>query len=135
MIAPKEKTTPSDETFNGLVFVVDDEPMLLELAQVVLEPLGFKIRTFRDPATAIRAYQHATPRPDLIITDYAMHHLTGLDLIKACREINPKQKIILVSGTVDASVYRNSTAKPDRFLAKPYQARQLTDLVNAVLAE
>jgi hypothetical protein len=36
---------------------------------------------------------------------------------------------------VDASVYRNSTAKPDRFLAKPYQARQLTDLVNAVLAE
>jgi DNA-binding NtrC family response regulator len=135
MGAPNKKTTPPANNGKTLVFVVDDEPMLLELAQVVLEPLGFKIRTFRDPETAIRAYQHADPRPDLIITDYAMHHLNGLDLIKACREVNPRQKVILVSGTVDASVYRNSAVKPDRFLAKPYQARQLTDLVNAVLAQ
>jgi len=36
---------------------------------------------------------------------------------------------------VDETIYGNAEQKPDRFLAKPYQARQLGDLVRAVLAE
>jgi CheY-like chemotaxis protein len=124
----------SDDT-RPLVFAVDDEPMLLELVVLVLEPLGFQVRTFRDPDTAVRAFGLATPPPDLIVTDYAMHTMNGMDLIQACRRINPQQKIILVSGTVDETIYRGAEDKPDRFLAKPYQARQLGDLVSAVLAE
>jgi DNA-binding NtrC family response regulator len=61
--------------------------------------------------------------------------MTGLDLIRGCRQIHPKQKIILVSGTVDEEVYQNSRIKPDRFLAKPYQSRQLISLVRSVLEE
>jgi len=118
-----------------LIFAVDDEPMLLELVAAVLEPLGFRVRTFRDPDTAIRAFGLAKPPPVLIVTDYAMHTMNGMDLIQACRRINPSQKILLVSGTVDETIFGNAEQKPDRFLAKPYQARQLGDLVRAVLAE
>jgi len=118
-----------------LIFAVDDEPMLLELIELVLEPLGFRVRTFRDPDTAVRAFSLTTPPPVLIVTDYAMHTMTGMDLIQACRRINPRQKIILVSGTVDEAIYGNAENKPDRFLAKPYKAKQLADLVRAVLAE
>ncbi len=118
-----------------LVFAVDDEPMLLELVVLVLEPLGFRVRTFRDPVTAIRAFELTAPPPVLIVTDYAMHTMTGLDLIKACRRINPQQRIILVSGTVDETIYRETEHKPNRFLSKPYKARQLADLVRAVMAE
>jgi two-component system cell cycle sensor histidine kinase/response regulator CckA len=116
-----------------LVFAVDDEPMLLELLALVLDPLGFRVRTFRDPATAIRAFGLQDPPPALIVTDYAMHNLTGMDLIRECRRINPKQKIIMVSGTVDESIYRHSAQKPDRFLPKPYQGKQLAELVREVL--
>jgi hypothetical protein len=39
----------------------------------------------------------------------------------------------MLSGTVDESICRDSPVKPDRFLAKPYQARQFTTLVQSVL--
>jgi CheY-like chemotaxis protein len=117
-----------------LIFVVDDEPMLLELASVILEPLGYRVKTFRDPQSAVEAFTSSEPQPSLIITDYAMHSMNGMDLIKACRKIQPQQRILMVSGTVDESIFRNSNVKPDRFLAKPYQAKQLVDLVAALLS-
>jgi CheY-like chemotaxis protein len=52
------------------VFVVDDEPMLLELAAAVLESVGCEVRTFRDPELALKAFPSAPP--DVVITDYAM---------------------------------------------------------------
>jgi DNA-binding NtrC family response regulator len=125
----------SDDDSRPLIFAVDDEPMLLELVVLVLEPLGFRVRTFRDPNTAVRAFGLTTPPPVLIVTDYAMHTMNGMDLIQSCRRINPRQKIIMVSGTVDETIYHHAKQKPDRFLAKPYQAKQLADLVRAVLAE
>lgn len=117
-----------------VVFAVDDEPMLLELVALVLEPLGYRVRTFRDPATAVRAFALANPPPVIIVTDYAMHNMSGMDLIRECRRINPKQKIILVSGTVDEGIYRDSDVKPNYFLAKPYQAKELADLVRSMTA-
>jgi CheY-like chemotaxis protein len=116
-----------------LVFVVDDEPMLLELASLIVEPLGCRVKTFRDPTTAVREFSLANPLPALVITDFAMHQMNGLDLIRDCRRINPKQRILLVSGTVDAGIFRDSPQKPDAFLAKPYQAAELADLVKALL--
>lgn len=135
MSLPATNPKPSGEGSRPLVFAVDDEPMLLELVVLVLEPCGFRVRTFRDPDTAVRAFDLSRPRPALIVTDYAMHTMNGMDLIQACRRIQPQQKIILVSGTVDETIYHGAEQRPDRFLAKPYQARQLADLVRAVLAE
>ena len=118
-----------------LVFVVDDEPMLLELASMIVGPLGYRVRTFRDPMTAIHEYSQSTPLPALVITDFAMHQMNGLDLIRDCRRLNPSQKVLLVSGTVDATVYRNSPYKPNAFLAKPYQTQDLVDAVTALLVQ
>jgi CheY-like chemotaxis protein len=122
-------------TAGGLLYVVDDEPVLLELAVTLLEPLGYQTKTFRNPESALEAFRVADPRPALVITDYAMHTMNGLELIEECRRIHPGQKTILLSGTVDAGIYRDSAQKPDRFLAKPYHARQFVSLVQAVLKD
>jgi two-component system response regulator YesN len=116
-----------------LLFVVDDEPMLLELLVMILQPAGFRVQTYRDPLAAVRAFSLATPLPDLIITDYAMHRMNGLDLIRDCRQIHPQQKILMVSGTVDESIYADAPQRPDAFLAKPYSAVELKALVNKLL--
>lgn len=121
---------------NGpLIYAVDDEPMLLELATMILQPQGFRVETFRDPLAAVRAFSLANPLPALIVTDFAMHRMNGLDLIRDCRLIHPEQKILMVSGTVDESVYLNSPHKPDAFLAKPYTAPELTALVKQLLPQ
>jgi two-component system cell cycle sensor histidine kinase/response regulator CckA len=114
------------------IFVVDDEPMLLEMAVMILEPLHFRVRTFRDPQTAVAEFSAANPRPALIVTDYAMHSMSGMDLIRECRRIHPKQKIILLSGTVDESIYTKAEVKPDRFLAKPYQVSDFVTLIQSL---
>ena len=129
----KANNSKSGKAPGALIYVVDDEPMLLELASVILEPLGYKVQTFRDPQSAVTAFTSSKPHPSLIITDYAMHSMTGMDLIEACRKIKPQQRVLLVSGTVDENIYRNAKSKPDRFLAKPYQAKQLVDLVEDLL--
>src|ERR1044071_6412457 len=102
----------------GLIYVVDDEVMLLELASIILEPRGYVVRTFRDPTAALKAFTNADPRPSLLITDYAMHQMNGLALMAACRRVEPGQKVLLISGTVDEDIYQNSSCKPDGFVAK-----------------
>jgi CheY-like chemotaxis protein len=109
--------------------------MLLELASMIVEPLGFRVRTFRDPVTALREYSLSQPLPVLVITDFAMHQMNGMDLIRDCRKINPRQKVLLVSGTVEASIYRDSPHKPDAFLAKPYQTQELVNAVHTLVAK
>ena len=128
-----KKANPQEKIVPALIYVVDDEAMLLELAKVILAPLGYKVQTFRDPDAAVETYQKTDQRPELIITDYSMHNMTGMDLIAECRRLQPSQKIILVSGTVGEEIYRDSAVKPDRFLAKPYEIRQLTDTIRTLL--
>jgi two-component system OmpR family response regulator len=128
----------SQATFNGSVdpaatiFVVDDEPMLLDLAAAILEPLGFNVQTFRDPKRALREFPAA--RPVIVVTDYAMGEMNGLDLVRECRLVNPRQKTLLLSGTVDETIYDGVPVKPDRFLAKPYQVRDFIESVQELVA-
>ena len=135
MHEPKANSLGSGQSSGALIYVVDDEPMLLELASVILEPLGYTVETFRAPETALRAFRAAEPPPALIITDYAMHTMTGLDLAEACRQIWPRQKVLLVSGTVGPDIFGVADDKPVRFLGKPYQSMQLIDMVKELLAD
>ena len=122
---------PNGETAST-IFVVDDEPMLLEMAAMILEPLGYRVKTFRDPQSALAEFPKV--RPLLLVTDYAMNSMTGMDLIRECKQINPQQKVLLLSGTVDERIYADASAKPDCFLAKPYQVRELVSLVQSLIA-
>jgi two-component system, response regulator YesN len=115
-----------------VVFVVDDEVMLLDLAEVILKPEGFEVRTFRDAETALAEYARAKPPPCAVITDYAMGAMNGLDLIRECRQLHPDQRTILVSGTVDEDIYANMEIKPDCFLSKPYNAEQFVATVRTL---
>jgi CheY-like chemotaxis protein len=128
---PERTESPADA--KTLIYVVDDEAMLLELAAVILEPLGYQVKTFRDPGSALETFMAAQPRPALIITDYAMHSMNGMALIEACRKLEPSQKILLLSGTVGPEIFHDAPVRPDRFLEKPYYARQLIELVKSML--
>jgi len=114
------------------VFVVDDEPMLLELAEAILRPMGCNVYTFRDPELALKEFPKILP--DLVLTDYAMGRMSGMDLIRECRRIHPTQKIILLSGTVDEQVFSDAPVKPNVFMSKPYQIHEFSDAISKLLA-
>ena len=114
-----------------IVFVVDDEPMLLELADAILTPQGYLVRTFRDAESALKEYPAVNPI--VVITDYAMGRMNGMDLIRECRRLNPRQKMILLSGTVDEHIYADAAVKPDQFISKPYQISELAERVRSLI--
>jgi CheY-like chemotaxis protein len=133
MNKPKTESSGRGKGDGPLIYLVDDEPMLLELASVILAPLGYAIETYGSAEAASHAFEIAEPKPALIITDYAMHRMNGLELAETCRRIQPDQKVLLVSGTVGPEVYEGARVLPDRFLAKPYEAKEIIDAVKAVL--
>ena len=135
MNEPRINSLERGQNGGTLIYVVDDEPLLLQLASVILEPLGYTIKTFGAAELALEAFKSEKPPPALIITDYMMHEMTGMELVEACRQIRPGQKTLLVSGTVGEEVFRAVAEKPDRYLGKPYQAKQLIDAVEAMLAD
>ncbi len=113
----------------GSVFVVDDNAMLVELAATVLESAGYCVNQFLDPAEALLAMKSANPKPAVLVTDYDMKGMNGLDLINFSHKVHPALKTILVSGSVDSSVTATHVAQVDRFLGKPYGPAELQSLV------
>jgi len=116
-----------------LIFVVDDQQDMLELAATVLEGEGYEVKTFLSAEAALKAFIAANPRPQLLVTDFCLGRMNGLELIRECRRLNPGQKTIMASGSASGSAPRDPATRPDRFLPKPYWNEQLIDLVRDVL--
>lgn len=117
-----------------LIFLVDDQPVLLDLAEMSLQAENYTLKKFTDPEAALKAFLKARPKPVLLITDYAMGKMNGLELIEKCKEAKPELKSILISGTAGAEIVLESSVKVDRFLGKPYQPPNLAELVRRVLS-
>ena len=128
-----QNNSPATPHKPAVIFLVDDHPTLLDLAEVSLQPDGYTLRKFDDPEVALDAFLKARAKPDLLITDYAMGKLNGIELIERCKAVKPDLKTIIVSGTAGAEVVLGATVKVDRFLGKPYQPLSLAEMVRRVL--
>ena len=135
MAAPQKSAPTQARKRKPLVYLVDDEPTLLDLLEVSLQSDGYTLRKFLDPEEALKSFLSARPSPELLVTDYALGKMNGLDLIEQCKQANPGLKIVMVSGTASAEIALRSHVKVDRFLGKPYQPTTLSELVRAVLEE
>ena len=116
-----------------LIYLVDDQPLLLDLAEMSLLSGGYKLKKFLDPEAALESFLDACPKPALLITDYAMGKMNGLELVERCKAVKPDLKSILVSGTAGAEIMMDSDIKVDRFVGKPYLPTNLAEMVRRVL--
>ena len=129
----KPAVEPGSTASQKSIFVVDDERLLLDLGAALLRPRGYEVRTFINPAQAVATFQNAQPRPDLIITDYSMPEMTGMDLLAAVRAGHAQQRVRLVSGTAGPEVFSDHPEKPDAFLNKPYLVDHFIAVVSQIL--
>ena len=84
--------------------MVDDQPLLLEFAETALNGSGYSIKTFQDPAEALESFRNARNKPVLLISDYAMDKMNGLELIKNIKQKFP-QLLMLVMSMYEETVY------------------------------
>jgi PAS domain S-box-containing protein len=98
---PASADTVSSRTIQGgkeRILFVDDEEMLVELNSQRLERLGYEIVSSTGSREALDIFKADPGRFDLVITDYTMPNMTGLELAQALVEIRPDIPIILCSG-------------------------------------
>lgn len=117
------------------VLLVDDDPTLLACAQERLEDLGCRVTVAHEGREAIEAVRHAPDDYDLVLTDYTMPGLNGVETLAAIRSIHPDQRAILSSGSSEWDCLHGQRMEHCVFLGKPYRAEDLGTAIARVMEE
>ena len=118
------------------IIVVDDEMELANLFKIFLENQGFNAFSFVDPVMALEYFKQTSDKHSLILTDFRMPGICGIDLAKKIREINSKIKIFLMTAFETQGLEDNEDfkiAKIDRLLRKPIRFSDLQEMINDAL--
>jgi len=78
------------------ILIVDDQPEVLMFLQEVLTDQGYEVLTASDGPSGLEAYQQH--RPAFTLTDISMPGMSGLDLLKQIKELNPEAAVMLMTG-------------------------------------
>ena len=119
---------------NARVAVVDDEPDITATLQSILSNLGYRVSAFTDGRVALESIISNPGQFDLIITDYTMPQLTGLEIVQHLRDAGIEIPVILTSGYMGKEI--DNAAKQAgtlEFLAKPINTYQLADAMHRIL--
>jgi CheY-like chemotaxis protein len=119
---------PSAPSLHARILLVDDNVNGLKARKTVLEELGYKIETATGGDDALELF--GRQKFDLVITDYKMSRMDGLELIRILRERTPAIPIILISGFVDALGMNEHNTNADAVIQK--SANEVSHLVRAV---
>jgi len=115
------------------ILVVDDEVSILSITSETLQAYGYNVVTACNGAEAVAIYAQQKKKIAIILTDLSMPVMDGRATIYAMLKINPKAKIIAMSGMDEAeSVAKASTAGIKYFISKPYTAATLLKTLKSI---
>ena len=117
----------------GLVYIVDDEVLIGEVVEAILNLEGYETKVFSNPEQALQAFCEEPRKPELLISDFVMTPMNGMELIGRCKEVMPALKTLLYSGNVGEEITSQYVIKPEAFMSKPFLPRTLIGLVQSVL--
>jgi len=118
------------------ILIADDETHILNVLSIKLQNAGFRIIAVEDGADAYE--QARVTRPDLIITDYQMPLLSGLELCSKL-QCDPVTRdipaIILTARGFSISESDRQSRNIREVMTKPFSPREILDRVHHLLAE
>jgi CheY-like chemotaxis protein/two-component sensor histidine kinase len=114
------------------ILFVDDEPTLIELGQLILGHLGYKVTAVSSSLEALQMLRDHPEQFDLLMTDHSMPQMTGCHLAKEALAIRPDLPVILCSGYGSLMSQQDvKTIGIKQFIRKPYDMA----IIAAVLRE
>lgn len=128
------------------ILIIDDEKDVRESMAKALRRAGFEVSLAETGSAGMNAYRAGSA--DLIITDVIMPGVNGVDFIKQLRQAGCAAPIIAISGggnlepqgyapeaiTTSAYLAAAEKAGADAVLTKPFERKELLELVDSVLA-
>jgi PAS domain S-box-containing protein len=132
---PSQTTLPPAPRKDGLkerfstgetLLVVEDETHLLELVRLTAEKRGFRVFAAKDGVEAIEVYQEHWQEIDTVLLDWGLPRLGGSAVFRKLKEMNPRVKVIGVSGYLDSDLRDNMLREGVQdFLQKPCTANEI----------
>lgn len=116
------------------VLLVDDEPSVLSIVDLVLRRAGYEVIATPDPEKALELARNADVPIDLLLTDVSMPRLEGPELAARIGGISPRTKVLFMTGHAARSAQAGGLPQNALVLRKPFQPRELVQRVQSVLA-
>ncbi len=113
------------------ILVVDDEEELAETVENLLRARGYGVSVAQDGRTALRLAEECLP--DLILLDYELPEMDGLEVIAALRDKEATRHVPVLLATA-GRIAMEDIQKADGFLAKPFPEELLYQMVQRLLA-
>ncbi len=118
-----------------VVLVVDDDAVLVRLAEEVLASIGYEPVGCLGAQEALEVFRAQPERFDALLTDVVMSGTTGPELATELRQLNPALPVILMSGFCGTNLKAVAAAvDASAFLLKPLKAARLAECLAEVFA-
>lgn len=119
----------------GRILVVDDQDDVRTTMCLMLQRAGFEVFDSQTPAEGLDLIRDNPDQFDLVITDYSMPHMTGVEFAQKAGEYAPDLTFMLVSGYAESDTRARIAAVPaiKDIIKKPVQSAELADRVRKLL--
>ncbi|MFB3779612.1 MAG: response regulator [Bryobacteraceae bacterium] len=121
-------SSPTNQPKPARILLVDDNKLGLSARRSVLAELGYSVTTAPGGLEALEQFERG--KFDLLVTDYKMPHMNGVELIGKVRAVEPSLPVIVISGYVEALDLSETTTGADAVI--PKSANEVSHLVRAV---
>lgn len=119
---------------SGTILAVDDNPVMLQLVDDILSPLGYMVLRAVSGKDALHLSSNFGGRIDLLLTDVIMPEMTGMELVEAFKENHPEIKVLFISGYMGPAISPREEGNREKgFLQKPIIPRQLIGKLRQML--
>jgi two-component system, cell cycle sensor histidine kinase and response regulator CckA len=116
------------------LLIVEDDPSVLKLGQLILEQLGYSVLASQSPLKAVEMVQEYTGEIHLLITDVVMPSMSGKDLSEEISRIRPEIKILFMSGyAANPVAHQDVLDESVHFIQKPFSIDSMALKVREVL--
>jgi CheY-like chemotaxis protein len=119
------------------ILLVEDERPVREIARLMMQFAGHEVLVAADGAEAVSIFESLAPSIDLVVLDYSLPGMDGLDVMERLREIRKDVRVIISSGYAPGDVLNlaqhKGTASFDGYLQKPFEMSELAVALRDVM--
>ncbi len=110
------------------LIIIDDEPIVGRRLKQVFGKMGFDVEIFTNSLAAVQ-FMEKNPF-DIVVTDFKMEELDGMEVLREARRINPSARVIIITGYAKPETakeaFKNGVFD---FMVKPFRLEELKEAV------
>ncbi len=115
------------------LYLVDDDELVIHSLKKYLRRLSYRVSVFQNAREALWSFIDLKKKPEILITDFVMQGMNGMELIQECRNIAPRLITILISGFNRLDIQDSYSEKPNHFIIKPFLPETLAHVIESEL--